>query len=386
MQTGDVLVHAPFGKDGEVIRRVLDRAGIGARVCRTLGDLYDGIRQSPAMVLIADEALNREGVREFSEHLRAQPAWSDLPVLVMTSGGEADEVSLYRLKLLGPLGNVTLLERPFRKVTLVSAVNTAIRARARQFEIRDHIHDFREVEAALRRANSALEQFAYAAAHDLQEPARTVALYTQLAVRKSKDRLDSDTAQYLAFATESALRMQMLIQDLLRFTRAVDEREALDTYADVGKVIGIVIQNLQTAIAETNGKIVAAEPLPVVPMAEAHLTQILQNLIGNALKYRSHDTPHVRVSVNSGVEQWIFAVEDNGQGIAPEHHDRVFQIFKRLHGQEVPGTGIGLAICQRLVTHYGGRIWLESSPGQGTTFYFSISSGGSKDGPQSSPD
>ena len=145
-----VLVHTPFGKDGELITSVLDRAGIHAKRCPTLDEIHDSIAQCPGAVIVADEALNKQAVQEFASRLQAQPPWSDLPVIVMTSGGEADEASLYRLKLLEPLGNVTLLERPLRKVTLVSAVNTALRAREHQYEIRDYLEERKRSEEELR--------------------------------------------------------------------------------------------------------------------------------------------------------------------------------------------------------------------------------------------
>jgi light-regulated signal transduction histidine kinase (bacteriophytochrome) len=233
------------------------------------------------------------------------------------------------------------------------------------------IHDRREAEAALRRANAALEQFAYAAAHDLQEPVRNVSLYSQLLAKGYKDRLDDQGAEYLRLAIDCANRMQTLIKDLLAYTQAVDDPAASENRCNAGQVMEVVIQNLGMAIESAQAEVTYG-PLPEVGVAGTHLTQLLQNLVSNALKYRSDRPPRVHISAKQCKSEWEFTVKDNGQGIPREHYRRIFQVFKRLHGRDVPGTGIGLAICERLVTHYGGRIWVESETGNGATFRFTL--------------
>jgi light-regulated signal transduction histidine kinase (bacteriophytochrome) len=233
------------------------------------------------------------------------------------------------------------------------------------------IHDRREAEAALRRANAALEQFAYAAAHDLQEPVRNVSLYAQLLARSNQNRLDADGAQYLKLTMECANQMQKLIKDLLAYTQAVDDPNSGRRSCDAEQVLQTVVQNLSAAI-ELADAVVTHDPLPEVGVVAAHLTQLLQNLVSNAIKYRSQRRPHVHISAQRENTEWFFTVEDNGEGIPAEHYRRIFQVFKRLHGRDIPGTGIGLAICERVVTHYGGRIYVESAPGQGTRFRFTV--------------
>ena len=229
----------------------------------------------------------------------------------------------------------------------------------------------KRMEKALRRANAALEQFAYAAAHDLQEPVRNVSLYTQLIARRYDGKLDPRADDYMRITVEGARRMQNLIQDLLSYTRATSARDEAGAYSEAGVAMEEVLGNLRTAIETAQARI-AYEGLPLVGVRYSELVQLLQNLVSNALKYRGAEPPLVHVSAQEHGKQWVFTVRDNGQGIAPDYHERIFRIFKRLHGRDVPGTGIGLAICERIVTHYGGRIWVESEVGKGAAFHFTL--------------
>ncbi|HYO83480.1 MAG TPA: ATP-binding protein, partial [Bryobacteraceae bacterium] len=233
------------------------------------------------------------------------------------------------------------------------------------------ISERKSMENALRRANAALEQFAYAAAHDLQEPVRNLAVYTQLLARNYAGRLDRQADEFMQLTVEGARRMQNLIQDLLSYTRATDEREGSGAEADAAAAFEEVIQNLRTAIEVSHAQ-VTYDSLPEVGVHHTHLVQLLQNLVSNALKYRGTDIPRVHVSAQRQGCDWMFVVRDNGPGISSEHHQRIFRVFKRLHGRDVPGNGIGLAICERIVTHYGGRIWVESEPGYGAAFHFTV--------------
>jgi PAS domain S-box-containing protein len=233
------------------------------------------------------------------------------------------------------------------------------------------ISERKAMETALRRANAALEQFAYAAAHDLQEPVRNVAIYTQLLSRSYRGKFDAEADVFLEFIVTGARRIQNLIADLLSYTRATDDFEVANASTDATAAINEVVQNLRVAIADSHATIRFSN-LPSVRIRKGHLVQILQNLVSNAIKYRGAEDPLIRVTAQKIGRYWLFAVEDNGQGIAPEHHERIFRVFKRLHGQDIPGTGIGLAICERIVTHYGGRIWVESEESKGSAFLFTI--------------
>jgi PAS domain S-box-containing protein len=233
------------------------------------------------------------------------------------------------------------------------------------------IHEKKEMEEELRRANEALHQFAFAASHDLQEPLRMITSYSQLLVKRCHGQLDDDASMYVSYITDGATRMRDLLADLLSYTKVGADREEPVEAIDLSAAYKKAMQNLQTAIAES-GAVVSCGPLPVVNGHEAHFLQLLQNLIANAIKYHGERSPHIHISAEKQNEEWRFAVADNGMGIAPEYQQQIFGVFKRLHGNKIPGTGIGLAICQRVVEHYGGRIWVESVANRGATFYFTL--------------
>jgi signal transduction histidine kinase/sarcosine oxidase delta subunit len=225
---------------------------------------------------------------------------------------------------------------------------------------------------ALARSNAELEQFAYVASHDLQEPLRAVAGCVQLLQQRYQGRLDARADELIAHAVEGATRMQALINDLLTYSR-VDRRGEPLQPTDCAEILAEVLADLQVALKE-GGVIVTHEALPTVLADPLHMRQLFQNLLGNAIKYRSRERPpaiHVGAKYQAG--EWRFAVRDNGIGIEPQYRARIFAIFQRLHTRrEYPGTGIGLAICKKIVERYGGRIWVESEPGRGSTFFFTI--------------
>jgi light-regulated signal transduction histidine kinase (bacteriophytochrome) len=223
----------------------------------------------------------------------------------------------------------------------------------------------------LARSNYELEQFAYVASHDLREPLRMVATYTQLLAERYRGQLDEKAQQYIAYASDGALRMQALVQDLLALSRIGQEPLPL-RQVDCNAVLADVVRDLEAAIAESSA-IVQLSKLPVVHAQPSLMRQVFQNLIGNAIKFRGKEQPLVRVSAEPREQRWLFSVSDNGIGIAPECQASIFKIFQRLHARgEYPGNGIGLAICQKIVEHYGGRIWVESQPGCGSNFRFTV--------------
>jgi PAS domain S-box-containing protein len=231
--------------------------------------------------------------------------------------------------------------------------------------------DLRAANEALSRANEDLNQFAYSASHDLQEPLRMVSLYCQLLQKSQAGRLDPATAGWLEKICDGANRMETLLRDILEYSQAAAVIEKVTEPVDVQVALEKALTNLQSAIVET-GAVIEHGSLPRVRMLEIHLVQLLQNLIGNALKYRGTETPQVYVSAAPDASG-LFSVRDNGIGFEAEYSSRIFGLFKRLHTQEqYPGTGVGLAICQKIIERYGGRIWAESAPGRGATFFFTL--------------
>ena len=229
----------------------------------------------------------------------------------------------------------------------------------------------------LSRSNQELEQFAYVASHDLQEPLRMIASYNQLLQRRYADKLDSEAHEFICFAVDGAIRMQALITDLLAYSRVGSRAKAFSPI-DCGEVLNRVLKNLEVAIEESGAKITRTG-LPRVIGDATQLTQLFQNLIANAIKFRGSKPAVIQISAalhgGADAREWHFAVSDDGIGIAPQYFERIFVIFQRLHHrEEYSGTGIGLAVCKKIVERHGGRIWVESAPDQGSTFHFTIPS------------
>ena len=240
------------------------------------------------------------------------------------------------------------------------------------------ITESKRAEAALARkteelacSNAELEQFAYVASHDLQEPLRMVSSYVQLLARRYKDRLDSDADDFINFAVEGANRMQALIKDLLAYSRVGTKGKSLEP-TSCETVLDLTLANLQFAIEENSAR-VTHDPLPTVLADQSQLVQLFQNLIANAIKFRGEEAPHVHLAAEKHEGGWLFSIRDNGIGIDEEYGERIFEIFQRLHGRDdYSGTGIGLAICKKIVDCHGGRIWVASNPGGGSAFYFTL--------------
>ena len=223
----------------------------------------------------------------------------------------------------------------------------------------------------LKNSNQELEQFAYVASHDLQEPLRMISSYTQLLERRYGDKLDQDAKDFIEFAVDGANRMQKLINDLLEYSR-VTTRGKPSEKVDVYTILGQAISNLQHSIVETNA-IVTNNDLPKIRADGAQLVRVFQNIIDNAIKFHSEETPRIHVSAQEDKNEWVFSISDNGIGIDEQYKNCLFTIFQRLHTkEEYPGTGIGLAICKRIVQRHNGRIWFKSELGKGTTFYFTL--------------
>lgn len=224
---------------------------------------------------------------------------------------------------------------------------------------------------ALARSNAELQQFAYIASHDLQTPLRSISGFVQLLQSEYEGKLDEQADDWIRRTVQSIKQMQILIRDVLAYS-GIDARSRPFQQTNVGDVFNGAVATLESAIRDSNAQVTCDE-LPIVMGDSSQLMQLMQNLIENALKYHGADPPRVHVSAAQSGSEWTFSVRDNGIGIDPKHHEKIFQIFRRLHDQqEFPGTGIGLAICHRVVHHHGGKIWVESQFGQGSVFHFTI--------------
>lgn len=231
--------------------------------------------------------------------------------------------------------------------------------------------DLRDTLAELARSNAELEQFAYVISHDLQEPLRMVQSYVELLGRRYAERLDKDAGDFIRFAVDGAVRMQQMIEDLLRYSR-VGSRGGEMQQVEMDEALAEALANLSVSIEATGAQITSGG-LPAVVADRPQMVQLLQNLVGNAIKFHGAEAPRVSITAEQETGAWLFSVTDNGIGIAPEQRERIFAIFQRLHGADsYPGTGIGLAICKKIVESHGGSIWVEPQSGPGTTFRFRL--------------
>ena len=258
-----ILVLAPTGRDANLISRTLLGACMAPVVCSDIDDLLILLKEGAGAALIAQEALSRDGLAKITAWLRTQPPWSDMPFVVLTSGGRASLITTSQARTLEVLGNVTLLERPVRPDTILSSMRAALRARCRQYEMRRH-------QEKLTHANRDLEQFAHSASHDLQEPLRTVAIYSELLAERAQDRLDDQAQLFLGFLKSGALRMEMLVRDLLTYTQTAAAEDEDADLIDASEQLETALANLAEAI-RTSDSSVTHDPLPPVRMKALHL-------------------------------------------------------------------------------------------------------------------
>jgi two-component system sensor histidine kinase/response regulator len=310
---------------------------------------------------------------ETCRRLKASPVTRDIPVVFMTALTDTGD------KLTGfSVGGVDYVTKPLDGAEVLARIDTHLtlyglrqRLEEQNRQLHDEIAARRETEAALLRSNTELEQLAYVASHDMQEPLRMVASYLQLVAKRYKGQLDADADEFIGYAVDGAKRMQALINDLLAYSRVGTKARPFEP-ADCNKIVDIALGNLAIAIKE-RGAQVTHDPLPVVTGDTSQLLQLFQNLIANAVKFKRVDPATVHIAVELHDKDWRFSVSDNGIGIAPEYFDRIFVLFQRLHARgDYPGTGIGLAICKKIVERHGGEIAVQSELGVGTTFSFTI--------------
>lgn len=361
-----VVILAPVGRDAALLARTLSDCEIETVVVKDGSGLIEILSESAGAAIIAEEALTSATLGLLRSWLPEQPPWSDMPFVVLTSSGVSTRESHLRARELQALGNFTLIERPVRPDTIESSTRAALRARMRQYEIRSR-------QEALVQANADLEQFAHSASHDLREPLRTIGAYSDLLARDYANELDGRGKEFLNLISRSIARVDVLLSDLLSYSHASSISGEEVPPIPANHALEAALKNLDASIVESGAKICVAE-IPMVRMRESHLSQVFQNLLGNAIKYRKEgQSPVIEISTRKTGGQWIFTVADNGIGIPAAYKETIFGIFKRLHADnKYSGTGMGLAICKRIVERYRGEIWVESSPAEGARFSFRI--------------
>jgi signal transduction histidine kinase len=360
-----VLLIEDSPSDAEIEIAELRRAGfdVAADVVDTREQVRERLKKNPYDVILADYSLPNFRGMDALDIVRETNLTTPL---ILVTGALNSETAVECVKQ-GAMDYV-LKDHLARLAISVRRALEDVRLRQERARTQEQLAD--KVEE-LARSNCDLEQFAYVASHDLQEPLRMVAAYTQLLSERYQGKLDSAADRYISYAVEGATRMQALLEDLLAFSR-VGRNGVTPSPTDVNSAIDEVLKNLGLALKQHNVT-VTCNPLPTILADRFQVVQLFQNLIGYTLKFRAKRNPCITISAEQKGREWLFSVFDNGIGIAEEHKDLVFKIFQRLHTRtEYPGNGVGLAICKKIVEHNGGRIWVESELGHGSNFRFTF--------------
>jgi signal transduction histidine kinase len=362
------VLHVEDSKlDAELAVSALRKGGFSASVVvvQTEVEFERQIRSDPPDIVIADYNLPHWNGMEVLDALRREGP--EIP-LILVSGSLKDVTAVECIK-----AGATDYVSKDGLARLPEVIRRALREKHERTLRRQVEEDLATKAAELARSNADLEQFAYVASHDLQEPLRMVTAYTQLLAERYRGKLDETADKFIGYASEGAQRMQVLIQDLLAFSR-IGRNGFTSVSVDCNAVMSEVRLTLASAIQESGAVLNCAE-LPAVWADRTQITQVFQNLVANAIKFRGTAAPVVSVLAEKADQQWRFTVRDNGIGIAPEYAENIFVVFQRLHARtEYPGNGIGLAICKKIVEHYSGKIWVESHAGSGSTFKFTLPS------------
>lgn len=352
------------------LTQAMESAGIAWQGIGSLGEVAEAIRAGRVAALVAPEQALETDPEALEAALEEQPPWSDLPLVIW--GRDRTPVAS-----LAQLGLTLYVPPPPESPSLLSAIQIALRIRRQQHLLRALLEERVQASEALARQSEELarsyadlQQFAYVTSHDLQEPLRTIASFLQLLQKRHGSKLEPEANEYIDYALKGAQRLSALIQDLLAYSRVVN-RVAQSTRVELSSVLEWAKQNLQAAIEET-GAVIESQPLPCVSGDHVLLVQLFQNLLSNAMKYRSSEPPHIRIGAEWVGDHWRIRVSDNGLGIDRRYHKRIFELFQRVHGPKFPGTGMGLAICKKIVERHSGEIWVESEPGKGSTFFFTL--------------
>lgn len=381
------LIAAPTGRDAENICEVLASTAIKAAICRSPAEMAVRLESGCGAIVLTEEALAADTTGALAGALQRQPSWSDIPVVLIVSGGHRALANEEVQRLIRPRTNFVLVERPLGRETLVSTVQAALRARSRQYEVRDLLAERDELlatleqrvaerTARLQEANAELEAFSYSVSHDLRAPLRSLETYAKILSDEHSSGLSEEARHYLRRIVRNAEKMDRLMQDVLTFSRIARSEMHLEPI-DLDGVIDDVIEQYPD-VAAARRRITIATPLGVVLAHGPSLVQCFSNLLQNALKFVPPDrTPEIRVYSEPAGARLRVNVHDNGIGIAPAYQTRIFGIFERASPASVPGTGIGLAIVKKAVERMGGTVGVQSAPDQGARFWIELEIAGS---------
>lgn len=362
---GHLLVVDDDETNRDILKRHLERQGYSVDESESGSDAIAKLRVVAYDAVLLDLVMPEMSGLDVLKALKQDNTLFNVPILVISASDELTSVA-ESIKS----GAEDYLFKPFDPVLLRARLSATLDRKRLRDEERMRSAELEKVTQALKRSNEDLQRFAYAASHDLQAPIRTVTSYLQLLERRIGSRLSADEHEMISFATDAAKRMSTLVQDLLLYSQVSTRRRTLEL-VDCDALLRALVHDLKAIVEESQAE-VHWECLPNLHAEQSSMRQLLQNLVGNAIKYRGTEAPRVRITASCEGEFWVFCVADNGLGIAPEYKRRIFEMFQRLHGEELPGSGIGLAMCQRIVERFGGRIWVESEVGVGSRFYFTV--------------
>ncbi|WP_413161040.1 response regulator [Capilliphycus salinus ALCB114379] len=367
-QKGNILIVDDLPDNLRLLSETLTERGYEVQ-CAINGKLaLMAVQNAPPDLILLDIKMPGLDGYEVCTELKSQASTAKIPVIFLSALDDVfDKVKAFNV------GGVDYITKPFQVEEVLARVENQLTICRLQQQLHSQNFKLHKLNQDLAHSNQELEQFAYIVSHDLQQPLQTITGFAELVLSlKSEINLEEEADEYVLPILEEGIRMQELIKNLLEYSRVGTKRRELQPI-DCNLILAETRKQLHHCIEETQA-IITHQTLPTVKADRIQLGQLFQNLIGNGIKYcRPGVIPQVTISVEEKPGEWLFAIQDNGIGIKPDYFDKIFQIFQRLHTvQEYPGTGIGLAICKKIVERHGGRIWLESEFGVGTTFYFTI--------------
>lgn len=383
-----ILMSLANPANTSVASLLLAREELDYVICTEPDQLLKEAAAGVGVLLLEEERLRRQH-RELTAFLDSLPPWSEPPLILLTGrrGQSAEKILVEQFR------NITLLERPISSVSLISHLRAGRQARKRQYQMRDLLTHLRQISQGLEqevaertaeaerrrleaeRSNERLQHFASTISHDLRQPLLVISRYLQLLEKRSGDRLDATSRDFIAHMSTSADRLQTMVSGVLAYSR-IGSQSLKPEIVDAAEVVALACANLEVAIADTGAAITHDQPLPRCRADKLQLVQLVQNLISNGLKFVRDDRPHIHISAEQRSGTWQFKVRDNGIGIDPAQHQLIFKLFNRAHDKNgYAGTGIGLAVCKQIVERHGGSIWVESAPGEGASFCFTLPDG-----------